>query len=197
MNRDVRLLVEGSLLERLLDQALQGGAEFAAVHRFGKRTLAITADAHSADILTSLCRKYGLNCRIISRGGKSAAVDFIRSRWTLLPAIALCALICALFLSRIWMVDVRFIGARPELGSPKQLISYLAAEGIRPGVPASQIDTDTLQKQLGGAFGEYSFIGVRRQGIRLLVEASPQEPAPRLYDMEYARDLVALRSGVV
>ena len=54
MKRDVRLQIEGSLLERLLEQALKKGAEFAEVQRTGSRAIAVWTDRHGAAILTGL-----------------------------------------------------------------------------------------------------------------------------------------------
>ena len=62
---------------------------------------------------------------------------------------------------------------------------------------ASAVDAERLQKRLLAEAGDYSFIGVRVQGIRLLVEASPEVPAPEVYEISRARDLVAARDGVV
>lgn len=197
MNRDLRLRIEGSLLERLLNRALQAGASFARVKRSGKRVILVSTDEHSAAILSSLCEKYFLDCRTLRRSGIPALRDTLRRRWTLLPALLLCLAICSLFLGRIWLVDVCFNGPRPELGDEAAIRSLLAENGAQPGMPASQIDSELLQKQLLSGAGNYSFIGVRRQGIRLLVEASPEVPSPDTYQIEYARDLVAARDGVV
>lgn len=197
MNHDLVLRVEGPLLERLLEQALKKGATFARVHRLAPRVITVAADAASAEILMGLCRRYGLDCRTLSRGGWTALLDTLRARWTLFPAMALCVLLCALCLSRIWLVDVSFTGPRPDLGNAQQIHTVLDGSGIRPGMSAAQLDTDLLQAQLMADAGDYSFIGVRRQGIRLLVEASPEVPAPQLYALNQARDLVAARDGVI
>ena len=39
--------------------------------------------------------------------------------------------------------------------------------------------------------------GARLQGVRLLIEAVPEAPAPPLYDVNAARDLVCARDGIV
>ena len=197
MNHDVWLRVEGSLLERLLQRALQQGARFARVRRTGRRTIVVASDARSAELLVALCRRYGLDCRMLRRGGWTAAKDTLRARWTLAPGILLCAVCCVLVLSRIWLVDVRFTGPRADLGRRSEILACLDAAGVQTGMPAAKLNTELLQKQLVAKAGDYSFIGVRRQGVRLLVEASPEVPAPELYTLGRARDLVAARDGVI
>ncbi len=197
MNRDVRLRVEGSLLERLIQRALNDGASFARIQRLGPRSIQLDADARSADIVRALCEKYWLDCRVLRRGGFAAMRDKLRARWTLGLGALLCAAICALFLSRLWLVDVRFTGPAPQLGSERAIRDCLEEHGVRVGMPVSAVDAELLQSELLAGAGDYSFVGVRRQGVRLLVEASPEVPAPQVYDLNYARDLVAARDGVV
>lgn len=197
MNRDVWLRVEGSLLERLLQRALKQGAHFARVRRTGRRTIVVASDARSAEVLTALCRRYGLDCRVLRRGGWTALKDVLRARWTLAPGLLLCVVCCVLALSRIWLVDVRFTGPCAALGNRSEILACLDAAGVRPGMSAARLETELLQKQLMAGAENYSFIGVRRQGIRLLVEASPEVPAPEIYALDRARDLVAARDGII
>lgn len=197
MNRDVQLRIEGSLLERLINRALHAGASFARIRRNGQRVILVSTDERSAAILTSLCKKYFLDCRILRRSGIPALRDTARKRWTLLPALLASAVLSILFLSRIWLVDVCFNGPRAELGNQEFIRSLLIENGIKPGISAAQIDGDRLQKQLLASAEDYSFISVHRQGIRLLVEAAPEVPSPDTFQIAYARDLIAARDGVV
>ena len=197
MKRDLRLRIEGSFPERLLNRALLSGARINHIRRIGRRVIVLSTDERSAAILSSLCEKYFLNFRILRRWGIPALKDAARTRWTLLPALLLCGIICALVLSRIWLVDICFTGSRPELGNKAAILASLTDAQIRTGMPANQINTDLLQTQLLSDAGSYSFVGVRRQGIRLLVEAAPEVPSPPTYQLSHARDLVASRNGVV
>ncbi len=197
MNRDIRLRVEGSLLEKLIQRALREGARFARVRRAGPRAILVDADERSAAILQKLCERFWLDCRVLRRGGWAALADALRRRWTLAPGLALCALCCALFLSRVWLVDVSFTGPSAALGDERAIRACLEENGVAVGMPASRVDAELLQSELLAEAGDYSFVGVRCQGVRLLVEASPEVPAPKVYDLGYARDLVAARDGVV
>ena len=197
MNRDIRLRIEGSLLERLIQRALRDGASFARVRRIAPRVILVDADERSAEILQKLCERFWLDCRVLRRGGGAALMDTLRRRWTVAPGLLLCAVACALFLSRIWMVDVSFTGPSADLGDARTIRRCLEDNGVTVGMAASAVDANLLQTELLAEAGDYSFIGVRRQGIRLLVEASPEVPAPELYELGYARDLVAARDGVV
>ena len=197
MNRDLRLRVEGAYPERLLGRCLSQGAQFARVRRSGPRTLILDTDERSAEIVLALCRRYGLNHRVLCLGGLSALLQKMRSRWTLALGLILCAALCWGFLSRIWIIDVSFTGPDAALGSAAALRRCIAEQGLKSGMAASSVDTALLQKRLLADADGYSFIGVRVQGVRLLVEASPEVPAPEVYEIARARDLVAQRDGVV
>ena len=197
MNRDLRLRVEGAYPERLLGRCLSQGAQFARVRRSGPRTLILDTDERSAEIVLALCRRYGLNHRVLCLGGLSELLQKMRSRWTLALGLILCAALCWGFLSRIWIIDVSFTGPDAALGSDAALRRCIAEQGLKPGMAASSVDTALLQKRLLADADGYSFIGVRVQGVRLLVEASPEVPAPEVYEIARVRDLVASRDGVV
>lgn len=194
MNHDIRIRVEGAMLERLIQRAAEHGAEFAAVRRTGSCTMHIDADERSAAILTGLCDQYRLNYKILRQGGISAFLHRVRQRRTLALGILLCGTLCAWTLSHIWIIDIV-----PAEGSihADNIRAYLEEAGIRTGMAAGGIDTALLQKQLTAAAGGYSYIGVRRQGIRLLIEAAQEVPAPEIYEIDRPRDLVAAYDGIV
>ena len=196
MNRDIRLRLEGALLEKLVQRALSEGAVFARIRRPGRRCMIIETDLRSARLFLELCRRYGYNCREEKRSGCTALLDALRKRWTLLPGIALGLLICLLVLTRVWLVDIEpTADLAPDIQT--RLLECLRENGVHAGMLQAQIDTDLLQKQLLAQVDGLNHAAVRLQGIRLLVEARAQDAAPRVYEIENTRDLIALRSGVI
>lgn len=181
--------------EKLIERATAQGARFDSV-RLSGRSMLVTCDAGSARVLVRLCERFAIPCRVTRRGGVSALKRFARRRATLLVGFAVAAALCWLFLGRIWFVDVTLSGEVPELGDPVLLRQALADAGVRPGA-AVNADLGLLSTRLQSSLDGYSYIGLRRQGVRLLLEAVPELPAPGLYDVEAARDLVSDRDGVV
>ena len=195
MKRDVMLRVEGAMLDRLLQRALDAGAEFGRVQRLSARAMRFETNERGAEILTELCRKYHLNLRVLHRGGAPALWRRLRARWTLLPGLLLGALICALLLSRVWIIDVDLGSGDAALEA--QLRARIAELGVKPGMPRWAVDTSLLEKQLAATAQECGFVGVRLQGVCLRVEAMQALPIPETYRAAQARDLVAARDGVV
>lgn len=195
MNGDVLLRVEGLMLERLVQRALDEGARFRSIQRDGPRAMIFETDPFSAAVLTGLCERFSLPCRVLSRRGRDAMLRRLKRRATLLAGAFTLTATLALFFSRIWMVDVVPTGDRTADMRP--LKSALTDLGIRPGISKTSVDPALLEGALSVASPDFSFIGVRIQGVRLLVEASPAVPAPEVYELDGSRDLVAVCDGVV
>ena len=195
MKADVRLRVECLRPERLIQRAVDEGAGFARVERPDGRTLLLETSARGARVVRGLCARYSIPARLTGRRGGSALAQALRARSTLPVGLLVCLTLCGLFFSRIWKVDIRFSGDAAALGDARVFEAALSQMGIAPGAPRD-LDTARLSETLSAAEG-YSYVGARLQGVRLLVEAAPEIPAPRVYDVESARDLVADRDGIV
>ena len=195
MNGDVRLRVEGLMLERLIQRAVSEGAHFRSIRRDDPRAIILDADPESAKILIALCERFSLPCRILSRRGRDAMLRRLKRRGTLLAGALTFVAILSLFFSRIWLIDVALTGDRSS--DVRALEDALASLNITPGMAKSAIDPSALEDALAAASPDFSFVGVEIQGVRLLVEASPAVPAPPLYELTSGRDLVARCDGVV
>lgn len=195
MNGDVRLRVEGLMLERLAARALGEGARFRRIERDGPRAMIFEADPASARILSDLCERFSLPCRVLSRRGWDAVRRRLKRRATLIAAAAACVAVVLAFSSRVWRIDIELTGSRnASVSALRQALSDL---GVRPGVARSRVDPSLIQDALAAASPDFSFVGVRLQGVRLLVEASPAVPAPETYKVDGGRDLVAQCDGVI
>ena len=196
MRGEITLRVRCLMPERLIDRATAQGARFDSICPDGRNGLVITCDAPSADTLLALCRRFNLPARITGRRGTSAAGHFARRRITLAAGIACAILLSALFLSRLWFVDIEFTGENAALGDAAAMTGTLEALGIRPGC-SRRIDTALLAQQLQAHDRRYSYVGTRLHGVRLLVEAAPEAPAPPLYALDAPRDLISAVDGIV
>lgn len=197
MKRDVCLEIEGGLLERLLCRAMDAGVELADARRVSPRKIVLWTDVASAGTLMDMCGRYRLNCAVLASRGRPELMNKLRRRWTLALACGLCLLLTLLFLTRLWRIDVEFIGPAAHKGDRAAMLDCIKGLGLKPGMALWDVDTEVLEKRLLAGRGDMSYIGARLQGIRLLVEAAPEISRPMLYDREYARDLVASRDGVV
>jgi len=191
----VRLRIEGLMLERLVQRALAEGAFFRMIQRRGPRVIILEANPAGAEILTALCERFSISCVVLSRRGPDAAFRRLKKRSTILAGIAAGLCVVALFLSRVWLIDIELAGDRTADIRP--LKAALSALGIRPGISRSALDAAMLEDTLSAGADGFSFIGVRLQGVRLLVEAAPAVPAPELYTLDGSSDLVAKCDGIV
>lgn len=195
MNGDVRVRVEGLMLERLIERALAEGAAFRTIERTRAREMYFDTDAVGAQTLLRLCKRFSMPCKIVSHRGWDALARHLRRRATLLLGLAACAAVMALLLSRVWFIDIAITAG--ESADAHLLETALSQMGVQPGVPRSRIDADLLANRLEAAVPQFSFVGARLQGVRLLIEAAPAVPAPEIYEISGGRDLVARCDGII
>jgi similar to stage IV sporulation protein len=186
----VELRLEGLMLERLLNRAVAEGAKIARVRRLDSRSVSAVLDERSAAILLALAERFSVPARETDYGlrlGKR-----VRSRWTLFPALVICAALVTLLLSRVWFVRVR---APEDVSAP--MLALLEDLGVRPGMAASDVQPDGLALELSALADGYSHISVRLEGVWLIVDAVPETEPPEVFQLDHARDLVADRDGIV
>ena len=132
MNGDVRLRVEGLMLERLIQRALNEGARFRHIERTGPRTLVLETDPAGAAVMTRLCERFSISCAVIDHRGRDAMLRRLKQRSTLLAGMLVCLTVVSLFLSRVWLIDVELTGNRAaSVQSVEQALERL---GVRPVV---------------------------------------------------------------
>lgn len=189
----ITLELEGLMLERLLCKALAEGAQFAHVARLTRRRIVVTCAPRSARILRGLAEKFHIDCRVTRMGGVSALVARAKARITVVAAFGVALILSALYLSRVWIVDVRLIrGAE----APTGVEDALADSGVAVGASVMDIDTELAALRLNALEG-CAHASVEREGVVVVAEIACEEPSPGLYDISYARDLVALCDGVI
>ncbi|MGI6239345.1 MAG: sporulation protein YqfD [Christensenellales bacterium] len=189
----VTLRIEGLMLEKLLERAFEAGAVCFDIRRLARREMELSCTYRSAKIVRGLADRYGMRCVTVRERGKSAYLRKLRARATAPVALLAFAALTALFLSRIWVVDVRVIDADAPSDAVYELLEmYGAVEGAR----AAGIDTELLAIQLTALEG-YSYASVARTGVFLEIELAQERPAPELFDIGYERDLVAAYDAVI
>ena len=196
MTDEVRLRIRGLMPEKLIERAREMGVRFQAIEPLGDHAILVGVSAADAVKLRALCERFSIPCEEVSRRGKSAVIRRIRRRWTLLVGVMVMLAVCWLFLGRIWRIDVSFLGDSSDLGDRDAILSVLEDMGIRPGIP-SDIDMKLLSQELTARNPSLSAALMRVEGVRLLVEAVPEAPAPEVYDLDKPRHLYADRSGIV
>lgn len=195
MRSEIWIRMEGLMLEKLVRRAMDQGACFKSLRRTDARTIIAETDASSGKILLSLCAKFSIPTEILKKQGQPALFSVLRQRITLIPGIIIFIVLCLIFFSRIWLIDVTFTG-ESAAGKEAVIRSALQTKDIHPGI-ANSLDTELLSQTLEASMEGYGFISARRQGVRLLVEAAPEAPAPQVYDLNHPRDLYAERDGIV
>lgn len=193
MTDRVVLRLDGLLPERLLNRAQDEGACIERAERLSPRSIRLTCGRASAAVVKHLAEQYHLPCREERAGGISAFLRAIRAHPTLPAAFLVFFALTALFLSRIWAVEVLTPDGMPV---PADASAILREAGVYPGAPARDADLGRAADSLKALDG-CAYASVSRKGVRVVVSLRGETPRPELYELSRPRDLVALRDGVV
>ena len=188
----ITLVIEVIMPEKFINKALDGGAHIISARRTGRRTLTLVLDSRSAAQVRALAERYSLKCGTSRITGVQRFTDYLRTRPTVLAAYGVLIACLALFLSRIWIVEMRDLGG----GLPAQAEVILREAGVRTGAAAAGIDLSLLSLELSALKG-VSYASAAREGVALVIEIAGEDAAPELYDISYARDLVAACDGII
>lgn len=194
MTDRVRIEAQGSLLERLVDKALEAGVRFWLIRRLDERRVLLETDSPGAREVLSLLERYHLQGGIVGVRGWPRLQRRLRQRWTLLCGLMLCAGLLAVFSGYVWRVEITDRSGEPVA---REVLSALGEWGVQTPVRRSQLDATLLRLRLLSRFPQYSYAGVRVSGATLRVELARADDAPEVYDLHAGRDLVALQDGVV
>ena len=170
MHSGVHIRVEGLVLEKLLDRAVESGIFFRSIERCSPHGMELWLDAQNARRFLALAERFSYRAVVLERRGGSAARVRIRARWSVLVGVCIATLMLWAFSTRIWRIDIEVEESRY---APIAAIEAALQElGIVPGVAKEAIDFDQLEAQLYERAGGFSFVGVKVQGVRLLVTAA-------------------------
>ena len=193
----VRLRLTGRMTERLIERARAQGAAFERIERQDARCLRLETSTEGARQVCALAEQYGLSAEILSRSGWRSALAKIRARWTLAVSAVLAAACVYLFTARVWLIDVRPLGARLPPDEEARILETVNELGAYVSAKSGDIDAVFISNVLLSRFDVLSYAGVKKRGVTLTVEYRLAHEAPDVYDASDARSLYALRDAVV
>ncbi len=192
MSGPVVIRHRGLMVEKLIDRARAEGIAIDAAERVGPReTILRTGEADAARLM-ALAERFKLDVTIVRVGGLPRVRRTLVQRAAMILSLLIFLSALAILSGRAWLVEVRLTGAEKD-----GLERAMRDAGVRVGMRLDGLDAYQLSQRLLSEAGGLAYVGVSRQGVRLLIEAVGENEPPPLYDPEAARDLRATRDGVV
>jgi similar to stage IV sporulation protein len=190
----LRIEVRGAQVERFLNLALGRSIYLWRVERRpdGLRAFMALRDFFR---LRPVAREVRCRVRIRGRYGFPFAAARLKRR----PVWLLGALGCLTFLfwasSHIWVVTVKVTG--PKSLDPRAVKAVAAEAGLRAGAYKGRLDISRIQQQIQERMGEISWVVIRIQGTRAVVEVVEKAALGGGGDGSRCVNLVARKPGVV
>jgi similar to stage IV sporulation protein len=188
----VELRFRGLMVEKLIERARGEGVEIELARKTGPRETFLETSESGARRILELAEKYKLDVKVTRVRGLPRLKATLRQR--LAMALSMAVFLGALMMlsGRAWLVEVRLTG-----GESASLERAMRSEGVHVGMDLTGLNAYALSQRLMADAGDLSYVGVSRQGVRLLIEAVGEDEPPAIYDPAAARDLRATRDGVV
>jgi sporulation protein YqfD len=180
------------MAEKLIDRARLDGIRIDLAQRNGPREMTLKTGEAEARRIMQLAEKFKLDVKIVQVGGLPRAREVLKQRAAMVLSLMIFLGALMLLSGRAWLVEVRLTGAEPT-----NLEIAMRQSGVRVGMNLTGLDAYALSQRLQAEAGDLAYVGVSKQGVRLLIEAVGEDPPPPIYDPEAARDLRATRDGVV
>lgn len=197
MTDRVRLCLRGRMAEKFIGRALKEGIRFQRVERSGAREMMLSATERDAERLMELAGQLGIELTVVGEAGLPLVRKRFLQRLTLPVAPLLSLLLIVSFTARIWRVEAVSVDGAADQAMLMSICESAAEFGARPGRLRSDIDRDDLAMRLHERWPELTHVSVRARGVFLSIEIATEEKAPEVYEIDQARDLVALRDAVV
>ena len=188
----VVLRFRGLMGEKLIDRIRAEGVRIERAERTGPRELLLYTDEAAAARILELAETYKLDIKIIRVTGLPKARRVLKQRIAMVLSLVIFLSALTLLSERAWLIEVRLTGAKPY-----NLERAMRSLGVQTGMPMRDVNAYELSQNLLVEAGDLAYVGIRKQGIRLLIQAVGEDQPPELYDPDAARDLRASRDGVV
>ena len=106
MHNGVHIRVEGLVLEKLLDRAVESGISFLSIERRSPHDMELWLDDRNARRFLALAERFSYRAVVLERRGSSAVRVRMRARWSVLVGLCVAVLMLWAFSTRIWRIDI-------------------------------------------------------------------------------------------
>lgn len=185
--------IEGLTLERVLNLALINNIYLWDVKRISNLQVQVSLNFGALKDLEKLVKRLGCNTRIVEKIGFPFLFYRIKKRKML--GLGLIVSICLVLLlsSIIWEIEIQGSEQIPR----EEIIKELKKNDIKLGKFKKSINEDIVHNIILKKFDYISFLDVRINGIKLIVNLKEQPIPIEKIDKSYPAHLVAKKKGVI
>ncbi|MDR0405198.1 MAG: sporulation protein YqfD [Clostridiales bacterium] len=187
------ILIEGIFPERFLNLCARRGIYLWNVRRAGKLSVSANVSARGFKMLRPIARKSRCSVRVRTRRGLPFFTHKHRKRKAFLLGAALFGVMLFVMTRFIWVIEITGGENLPR----EELLTALAAAGLKPGVAARAADTDAIEREMMTRRRELAWIGITIQGTTARVNVREREEAPAIFPKDEPCDIVAATDGVI
>ncbi|MEG0766663.1 MAG: sporulation protein YqfD, partial [Clostridia bacterium] len=188
----VAFRVEGLSLEKLLNLCYTQHIRLQHVDRDGLRTVSASVAYADWPVICAISEKRGWKLTVGRMSGWPTWRTWLHRRAMLAAGMGVFVAGCIFAMACVWQVEIRDAG--PYIGEVR---SVLAEREIHPGRFFGQLDLESLKEALQMRLTGLSWVGVERQGVRLVIRCVEGVMPGEIAQGGLPGDMVASRGGIV
>ena len=188
MKKNVSLQVKGSVRIRITGSFCERFLNLCAYHGIALRNLTPAPDGYEAVVslpdfwkIKPWVKKSRIRVKVIERTGVPFLMQRYRNRQALFLSMA--AAVFLLFFLSLFIWDIKINGNISV--TDEKIMDYLLSEGIHQGIWKSSVDYKQLATDLREHFQEMTWVSVKLQGTRLVVDLQENTDTAMREDGEY------------
>lgn len=189
----VTVTVRGGELESFLNRAVQAGFSIWEIRRTGSREAKANLLIRDFFRLRPLLKETGCRVHVVARAGIPFFLGRLGRRKFFVAGLAGFFIGIYLLSSVIWQVKVEGNESIPT----HEILAAAQTQGIKPYQWTFRLrPMDQLARELHRQLPEVSWVGVERQGTRILIRVV-ESASPEKRELKSPRHLVASKSAVI
>lgn len=189
----VIIKINGLSLERLLNLALANDIYLWDVKRIDNTEIEATVSLLGYRSLESIVGKIGCKMEILYRSGLPFIMERLKRRKMLGFGAIIFVCLIILLSSVVWEIDIKGAEQIPL----DEIFSVLEVNNIKVGKFKQNIQVNRVKEILLNKFEYISFLDVKINGVKLIIELRELDIPPEKVDKSYPCNLVAKKKGVI
>lgn len=189
----VIIRIEGLSLERLLNLALTNNIYLWDVKKLNNFQVEVSVSLKGLKELEELINKVGCKEEILIQNGFPFILERMKKRKMFVGGFIIFFFIIFMLSSFIWKIEINGALQTPT----EDIISFLNENGVSTGTPKMAISEEDLKLLLINEYDYFSFINIKTQGVKLVIEVKEEDLPPEIVDRNYPANIVARKKGVI
>ncbi len=188
----VKFRAVGVFTERFLNLLISSGSPVWNITKSGYEMVGYIK-AGEYKTIRKHAKKTGVSLRVIKKHGLPFSIKRVKKRKGILVGLVIFITVMVAVSSFVWEIEVEGNESISE-----QLIHSVVEElGIKPGILKSDVDPDSLEREIIMKIPELSWVGVSMAGSKIVISVKERVMPPQMIPLDSPCNVISKTSGTI